>query len=727
MPPESTRSPDIDEKLRQHWSQREEGYKPRTKHLEENGEPKYINRLFLESSPYLLQHAHNPVDWRPWNDDSLKAAKDQNKLIFLSVGYATCHWCHVMEEESFEDEEIAAYLNSHYIPIKVDREERPDIDAIYMRAIRALTGRGGWPISIWLTPDGEPFGGETYIPPKDGDRGRSVGFLSMLKSKHIMFEMDPNDTYSQATSLSARVKRSMARPIAGLSPTSATLEAAFKLAKKQFDPINGGRIGQPKFPSSFPLPFMIQRGLYGDKEASRMAIKTLDKMRQGGIYDQVGHGFHRYSVDGQWHVPHFEKMLYDNAQLALDYARASRLPNASRFTETARNILDYMRRDMTRPEGGFYSATDADSLTPTGEREEGRYFTWTPSEVEAALSVNESKLAIDRFGINAKGNIEGRTTLNQKRSLQTLARKTNRSAADVKSDLETIRKKLYAYRSKRNQPLLDDKLIVAWNGLAISAFAKGGFLLQRQEDIAIAVKAADFILENMLVDGKLMRIHAKGKPSHLGTISDHSFFIAALLDLFEVQGEKRWIEAAMKLDENVVAEFEHPEGGWYRTAKSAPPLLVRDTPSYDGAEPSGTSIMTLNLLRLNALTTVDKYRKRAEKAMKTHGRRLNNSPLAMDDMLTAIHWKTHKPKEIFIIGPTEKSLSGLKRTLSQAPLKNRVFVFLTDDKAKELESIIPPLKGKRSRDDRATAYVCQGGACQSPTTDPLRMRQLVSE
>jgi uncharacterized protein len=721
-PPKSTRSASLTQELKAAWQAREEGYVPRTKHVLEDGSPLFVNRLLLETSPYLKQHAHNPVDWRPWGAETLEEARAQRKPIFLSVGYATCHWCHVMEEESFEDLEIAAVLNEGYIAIKVDREERPDVDAIYMRAVRLLKGRGGWPMSVWLTEDATPFYAETYIPARSGDRGREVGFLSLLKELQFEYVANPDEINSQGAKLSRQIQRGLSRPTPGKPPADPLLDQALLKASMQFDPIQGGRTGRPKFPSSFPIPFLLQRAAYGDEKARDMALHSLKMMAAGGIYDHIGGGFHRYSVDAKWLVPHFEKMLYDNAQLASDYLVAGRLDPAAAYTEVARDILDYVNREMTHPEGGFYSATDADSLTPAGHREEGYFFTWTPAELERILGKADAELWMARYGVTKKGNFEGRNILHHRIPLEKLETADGKDALQARMD--GMRQRLYQERLQRPPPLLDSKILTAWNGLMISAFSQAGLWLDEPKYIEAAEASARFLLAHMRIDGSLYRSHSGGKTQHVAYIEDHAFLIAGLLDLFEATGKPEWLEEAFGLDAAVLSGYEDKDGGWYRSHKNHSELLVRETPSHDGAEPSGASYMVRNLLRFAALTGEDSYRARADAAFKAYGLILNQSPLALDDMLVSVHWRQNQPKEVIIVADTPKDAEKLLETYRESSCRNRVLVQATSTgQYGPLSELLPPLKGKTTKDGKARAYVCEGGSCQYPTTESDVLRR----
>ncbi len=695
-------------------------YVPRTRHVWENGTPKFTNRLIFESSPYLQQHAHNPVNWYPWGDEAFELARKSRRPVLLSIGYSTCHWCHVMEEESFEDEEIAAYLNANYVAIKVDREERPDIDAVYMSAVQALTGRGGWPMTTWLTPDREVFYGGTYFPPRDGSRGRSTGFLTILKRLRSQYDMDPATVADQAASLTKRIQAQMQpRPGSELPADGMILRAVEQYAG-QFDPIHGGLNHSPKFPSSLPNRLLFREYAHtGEERWLDMALLTLRRMARGGMYDQVGGGFHRYSTDKRWLVPHFEKMLYDNALLAVAYVEAYQLTGDEEFAAIAREVLDYVVREMSDPRGGFYSATDADSIGPDGEREEGWYFTWTPEEIRALLGDGAGRVEA-YYGVKPGGNFEGRTILNLERSpaeiAVTLGVKPERLAAEIRE----AKQAMYRARQDRPAPLLDDKVLTSWNGLMISAFAVGGFVLDDADYRARGERAAGFLLDNMIVDGRLRRSYKEGRARHTAYLDDYAFLIQGLLDLYEATGKLRWLEQAIELQATLDRFYADSSGGYFMTANDAAPLLAREKPSYDGAEPSGNSVALFNLLRLHEWTTDDRYRAASEKMLRAFGPRLERSPRAMSEMLLGVDFRRSEPKEVVVVLP-EKGGNGkeLLDVLRSNFLPGKVLVLVREgDELQRHAERIPLVAHKVARKGKATAYVCNGGVCRLPTSDP---------
>jgi uncharacterized protein YyaL (SSP411 family) len=688
-------------------------YKPRTRHLRSDGSAKYTNRLFLESSPYLLQHAHNPVNWYSWSDDAFEAAKVLKRPLLLSVGYSTCHWCHVMEEESFEDEEIATYMNENYISIKVDREERPDVDGVYMAAVQALTGQGGWPMTVWLAPDRKPFFGGTYFPARDGDRGARNGFLSILKYLKNEYDKNPDKIATLSTEIANAIQTQLGAVSVGELPKEEVLAKAAQFYKSRFDANNGGLVGAPKFPSSLPLRFLLREfHRTGDQALLDMTVLTLNKMAAGGIYDQVGGGFHRYSTDDHWLVPHFEKMLYDNALLAMTYLDAYQVTRNKDYERVAKEILRYVARDMTSPEGAFYSATDADSQDELGKREEGYFFTWKQEELDAVLGEATSRQLQDYFGVTKQGNFEGRNIL-------FIAKPTTDSTK--LAQIEEAKELLYEKRNHRLKPHRDEKVLTAWNGLMISAYAQAGRVFANQEYVTRATKAADFILSRLQKNEKLYRSYKDGEARIVAFLDDYAFFIAALLDVYEATSDLKWFQEALRLDAIVATDFEDREnGGFFMTGSGHEKLIAREKPAYDGAEPSGNSIAVLNLLRLGEFTTQDSYRKRAVKAFGAFSQTLTRQPMALSEMLIALNFYQVRPKEIVIVAPKGKrnDVEPFLDVLRTQFVPSRVFAVV--EEGPELMAhakVFPWIQGKIARNGMATAYVCEKGICQFPTTD----------
>jgi uncharacterized protein YyaL (SSP411 family) len=708
--------------LRAKWAGRSPSYTPRTRHLRPDGSPKYTNRLFLESSPYLLQHAHNPVNWYPWSDEAFETARRLGRPVVLSIGYSTCHWCHVMEEESFDDEEIARYLNENYVIVKVDREERPDVDAVYMSAVQRMTGGGGWPMTVWVTPDRKPFFGGTYFPARDGDRGVRVGFLSLLRQVKEAYGAESGKVAEVSTRLAEAIRADLApRSAAAPMPGPSVLESAASYYRSRFDSTEGGLSGAPKFPSSLPIRFLLRfHRRAQDAEALHMATLTLEKMAGGGMYDQVGGGFHRYSTDAEWLVPHFEKMLYDNALLTMAYLEGYQATGREEFAQVAREILRYVQRDMTSPEGAFYSATDADSLAPGGKREEGRFFTWTPAEIETVLGKDRARLVLSYYGVTASGNFEGRNILHVARPLGGVAGDHGLRAERGRAVIEESKELLYAARAKRPPPLRDEKVLAAWNGLMIGAYARAALTLGEDSYAGRAERAADFVLSRMRKDGRLRRSYKDGRAQHEGYLDDYAFVIAGLLDLYEVTARVRWLEEAMALDRVLERDFEdHDAGAYFMTSATHEALIAREKPGYDGAEPSGNSVQALNLLRLQELTTDDRYRQRAERTLGALSSTLSRSPAALSELLLAVDFRLDRPKEIVIVTPSSASeAKPFLAKLRSLFLPNRVLAVAVQGKDLEAQAgIVPLLRGKVARRGQATAYVCEKGICRLPTSD----------
>ena len=719
--------PDVVDRLRAAWDARPRGYVPRTRHLLPDGRPRWTNRLFLETSPYLLQHAHNPVDWRPWGDEAFEDARRLGRPVLLSVGYSTCHWCHVMEEESFEDEEVARFLNEHYVVIKVDREARPDVDAVYMNAVQTLAGGGGWPMTVWLTPDRQPFYGGTYFPARDGDRGVRVGFLTLLRKLRATYDDQPDRVVEAAASLAEQVRKNLAVAATDdARPGAQTLREAVAHVRESFDETNGGTRGAPKFPSNVPVRFLLRwHRRTGDPDALRMATVTLAQMAAGGIRDHVGGGFHRYSTDARWLVPHFEKMLYDNALLVLAYVEAHQATGRADFADVAREILRYVEREMTAPEGGFYSATDADSPAPSGRREEGWFFTWTPAELEAVLGADDARAVGAYYGVTAEGNFGGRSILHVSRALDAVARELGRTPEELAATVADARERLYAARARRPPPLRDDKILAAWNGLMISAHARAALALGDASWADRAARAAGFVLDHMRRDGRLFRSWRDGRPEHAGYLDDYAFLVAGLLDLYEATGEVRWLREAIALDGVLAAHYEDREGGgFFMTADDSEELLAREKPAWDGAEPSGNSVHALNMLRLHELTTDDAYRRRAERTIDAFGPRLAADPVRLSEMLLALDWRLDAPKQVVVAttGAREEAASFLA-TLRTRLVPNRILAVTAPGDG--LAALVPVTEGKLALGGHATGYVCENRVCDLPTTDPAVFAKLV--
>jgi uncharacterized protein YyaL (SSP411 family) len=696
----------------------------RTKHLVD-GKPKYTNELAQETSPYLLQHAHNPVAWRAWNPASLAEARATDRPIFLSVGYSTCHWCHVMEEESFEDENIARVINEHFIPIKVDREERPDVDGIYMTAVQALTGHGGWPMSVFMTPLLKPFFAGTYFPAKDGDRGSSIGFLTILGRLAETWMKDRSRVDLSADEITRELSPLFGAPAPTDLPSLDVVEGAVGFFSSRYDPVWGGLAPAPKFPSSLPIRVLLRHhARSGERAVLEMAVTSFQKMAEGGLRDHVAGGFHRYSTDEKWLVPHFEKMLYDNALLVMSGLEVFQVTGAPPVAEVVKDTLRYIERDMTSPDGAYYSATDADSLNDRGEREEGWFFTWTPNELVRELGAERARVCTAAWNITARGNFEGRSILWRPRPLADVAKDLDIPIEDVARALTEAKETLYRVRNARPLPLRDEKILAAWNGLTISAFARASFVLDEPRYKTIASTAAAFVLDKMRGDdGRLWRTFKDGTAKNAGTLEDHAFMLQACLDTFEATGAPRWLDDARALERIVALHFaDAANGGFYLAPDDASELLARAKPSHDGAEPSGNSVHALNLARLAALLDDAALRTRAERTVRAFGQVLRRHPAAMAEMLLALEMLHAVPKEIVVVARDldAADVRALLQPLRTAFLPNRVLVQARA--ADALASVVPHLQGRVAVDDKPTVYVCERRACKLPATtvDELR-------
>ncbi len=692
-------SDDVAARLREAVGRRKEF---RTQHLREDGSPRWTNRLALETSPYLLQHAHNPVDWRPWGDEAFAAARALDRPVFLSIGYATCHWCHVMEEESFEAPDIAQILNERFVAVKVDREERPDVDAIYMQAVQMLTQHGGWPMSVFLTADGKPFFAGTYFPARDGERGARSGFHTILLELDRVWREERQRATQSAGQIAQAVQQSLAADAPTGLPELHVLQGAMSYYAQVFDPREGGVRRAPKFPSSMNVRFLLRYWKRtGDEQALAMARLTLEKMALGGLFDQVGGGFHRYSTDARWLVPHFEKMLYDNALLAIAYVEGWQATQEPFLRRIAGQVLDYAAREMTDPSGAFWSATDADS-----EGKEGTFFVWTPAELRAALGEEDGARAAALFGATDEGNFEGSNVL----SLDHLP------DAEELAFLDRVRPILYQARSRRPPPLTDTKILTAWNGLMISAFARAGLAFAREDYVEKAARAADALLRAHFASGVLLRT-----GRHQGMLEDHAFLAAGLVDLYEASGEKRWLETARALHLELARRFAHPEGGFYRTPDDHEAMLAREKPAYDGAEPTGNSVAALTLLRLEALTGEAGFREQAERLLRSAGALLAGAPAALGEMLLAVDFLLSLPREVVLVRPAEGSDCELLDVIRGRFEPSQVLIRQREGAppATPLAEDRPPRSGK------AAAYVCVKGACQLPVTDPEDLAELL--
>ena len=698
----------------------------------------HTNRLIHEKSPYLLQHAHNPVDWYAWGPEAFEAARNQDKPIFLSIGYSTCHWCHVMERESFENEQIAAILNKYFIAIKVDREERPDVDRIYMAYVQATTGGGGWPMSVWLTPDLKPFLGGTYFPPEN--RYGRAGFPALLERVADAWRNDRQKIMQSGADVVAHLEEAAeVAPAGSLDPNS--LEVGFLQFRRSFDPKLGGFGGAPKFPRPVTHNFLLRYAERAHKEEAReMVLSTLRAMAKGGMHDQLGGGFHRYSVDERWFVPHFEKMLYDQAQLAVSYLEAYQITHDAFFAEVARRTLDYVLRDMTDKDGGFYSAEDADSVIDPAKPEvkgEGAFYVWTRAEIGQILGEPLASWFSYRYGIGPHGNVEsdphdeftGKNILFEAHTVEETAKRLSELLAEVQKGLDAAVQKLLAARSKRVRPHLDDKVLTAWNGLMISALAKAGAVLSEPRYSAAATRAAEFVLHRMYDarTGVLLRRYRQQDAAIPGFLDDYAFFTQALLDLYEAQFDVRYLETAVRLTGKQRELFEdRGHGGFFSSAGGDASLLIRMKDDYDGAEPSGNSVAALNLLRLAQVTNRQELRECAEKTLRAFASRINGAPSAVPQMLVAYEFSLSKPKQIILVGDrSTPEAQAMLHVLRERFLPDAIALFVDEASRKALAGYLPVIRDMSADHHKTTAYVCENYMCKLPTADAAKFAELL--
>jgi uncharacterized protein YyaL (SSP411 family) len=672
--------------------------------------PASTNRLAASTSPYLLQHAHNPVDWYPWGEDALARARNEDKPILLSIGYSACHWCHVMAHESFENEAIAGLMNTHFINIKVDREERPDLDDIYMAATMAMNhGHGGWPMTVFLTPDQQPFFAGTYFPPED--RHGRPGFPAILRRIAELWRDNRPALERVGGELAAHLRESVAPSPGAIDLDSALAQLTSQLATT-FDPAWGGFGQAPKFPPATLLRLLLLVHRRGDARALPMVRRTLDGMARGGMYDQIGGGFCRYSTDDQWLVPHFEKMLYDNALLARTYLEAYQVTADPFYRQVATEVLDYIVREMTAPDGGFHSATDADS-----EGEEGKFFVWTPAEVRAVLGAEAAPLALEWFDISEDGNWEGRSIPHTPKPLDEVAAGFGLDAATARVRLAEARDALYLARGSRVKPGLDDKVLTAWNGLMIGAMSEGTRVLGEARWLDAAVRAAEFVLDNLrTTDGRLLRSWRAGTAHLNAYLEDYAFLGSGLLDLYEAGGGGRFLDEARGLAERMLADFAAPGGGFFSTSTGHEPLLVRHREGHDGALPTANGAAAHLLARLAAHEGRPDWRTAAEDALGVWGAALAREPRAFAQSLLALGFLREGPVELAFIGPgPDPGLAALRLEVAHHFLPHRIIGH--HDPASE-ESKQPLLAGKTLVKGRSALYVCHDFACRRPVTRP---------
>jgi uncharacterized protein len=672
------------------------------------------NRLAKEKSPYLLQHADNPVHWLPWGNDAFEKAKTEDKPIFLSVGYATCHWCHVMAHESFEDDEVAEILNAHFISIKVDREERPDVDKIYMSVCQALTGRGGWPLTVLMTPEGKPFYAGSYFP--KSSRMGLPGLMDILNQLAVMWQNDRDRILTSSNKIIASIQPQPGSNLRAPLPNRNTLTKACNQLSQSFDNLWGGFGKAPKFPSPHNFTFLLRYHLRNpESTALEMVEKTLDAMRGGGIFDQVGFGFHRYSVDDQWLVPHFEKMLYDQALLAMAYTECYQATGKDRFARVAQEIFTYVLRDMTDPLGGFYSAEDADS-----EGKEGLFYVWTPTEIKTCLGDKPGDVFCRFYNITDQGNFEGGKSIpHMPLSPESFADREGIEIQQLFGDLENAREKLFQFRENRIHPLKDDKIITSWNGLMIAALAKGAQALGDIRYTNAAEKAAGFILKNLVdVKGRLLRRYREQEAALPAYLDDYAFLVWGLLDLYESTRNVYWFEEAIKLNRDMINLFwDETDGGLYFTGRGNERLITRSKEIYDGALPSGNSVAAMNLLRLNRMTGRMDLAQKVEQLIGAFSGQVSHYPMAHTQFLAAVDFMVGPTREIVIAGNSELDATlAMVKKIQEKFLPNKVVLFRPDEgqTADRCIALAPFLKDMHSQEQTPTVYICEQYTCKAP-------------
>ena len=729
----------------------------------------HTNRLAHEKSPYLLQHAHNPVDWYPWGDEAFAKARRENKPIFLSVGYSTCHWCHVMAHESFESEEVAAIMNREFVNIKVDREERPDVDRVYMTFVQATTGGGGWPMSVWLTPDLKPFVGGTYFPPEE--RYGQPGFKKVLERIATAWQENHENIVEQGGKIVAALQESQSAAKSEAQIDAATLEAAYRQIDRSYDPKEGGFGNAPKFPRPVTLNFLTRSYARDPKSESgkhalEMALFTLRKMAAGGMHDHIGGGFHRYSVDRYWHVPHFEKMLYDQAQLAVAYLDAYQIlgaphrnplpgqgeadpkaPARVEYESVARGILDYVARDMTSKEGGFFSAEDADSPVVAGigdpghsKTAEGAFYIWTKKEIDAALG-DAAEIFDFHYGVQAHGNapegsdphdeFRGKNILIERHTISETAQRFKKRDEDISKSLARSREKLFTVRSKRPRPHLDDKIIAAWNGLTISAFARAAQVLDDARYLEIAARAAKFLQTNLYDSSRkiLYRNYRGGRSDIEAFADDYAFVIQALLDLYEASFDIEWLKFAMELQETQDRLFfDEKNGGYFSTSGKDESVFLRMKDDNDGAEPAASSVAALNLLRLSQFRDDKQMAQRARKTIDAFATTLSHFPSAMPQMLLALDYSLSKPRQIVIAGKKDAPETNALLKEVHRHFLSRTILFLADggEGQKYFGEKNEAIRAMSLVNGKPAVYVCENFTCKAPVTEPTALRDLLS-
>ena len=677
------------------------------------------NRLIHETSPYLLQHAHNPVNWYPWGEEAFKKARKENKPVLLSIGYSACHWCHVMEHESFENEKIAALMNELFVSIKVDREERPDLDEIYMNAVQMLTGRGGWPMTVFLTPDGKPFYGGTYFPPED--RQGIPGFPRILVGVSQAYRERPEEVQKSVSQILAALQRMSESRETTKDLSKSIVSAGAESIARAYDPDHGGLGQAPKFPHASVYELFLRH--YAASENQRfldMVVHTLTKMVQGGIYDHLGGGFHRYSVDAKWLVPHFEKMLYDNAQLVRIYAHAYTATREPRFRSVVEETVSYLVREMLHPEGGFYATQDADS-----EGEEGKFFVWTEDEVEGVLGEEEGRVFGRMYDVVEPGNFEGKSILHPILTVEQASKLFGKEYAEIEGLVDNAKRRLFAERENRVKPFRDEKIIAAWNGLVLSGLAEAIKISENPTYIEAAQKTVEFMFHKMFRDGFLLHTYKDGQAKLLGYLDDYAFVAVGLLDLYETLFDRSYLDRAVGLADVMLREFwDERDGGFFYTGKSHEQLISQAKPVFDGSIPSGNAMAAQLLLRLYHFTGENRYRAAADRVLRSYYDAMANQPFGFAHLLCALDTYVRGAKEIVIVGaPRDAAVKKMVAEVNSLYLPNKVLQIAPPDTA--LAEISPLLQGKAQVDGRATAYVCHNFTCSAPVTSASELRDVL--
>ncbi len=698
------------------------------------------NRLINEKSPYLLQHAYNPVDWYPWGDEAFEKAKKEDKPIFLSIGYSTCYWCHVMEREVFENEQLADLMNKNLVNIKVDREERPDVDRIYMKALQAMSGHGGWPMSVFLTHDLKPFYAATYIPPTP--KHGIPGFGDVVRAINNVWKNEREKITQTSRQIYDHLSKSVSPVLPQQNLDENILDNGFAQIKDAFDPENGGFGDAPKFPTpvmfNFLLPYHIRTG---ERQALEMPLFTLKKMAHGGIYDHIGGGFHRYATDAKWRVPHFEKMLYDQAQLITSYIEAYQITGDEFYANTAKDVLEYVNRVMTAPQGGFYSAEDAESAVDPdnpSEKEEGAFYVWSYEEIDSVLTADEMAVAEKYYDIRKDGNVDadphgvftGKNIFSIVTSKEETARELGKEPGDITGLQSSIRRKLFEAREKRTKPHLDDKILVSWNGLMISACARAFQVFGKDEYLHMANNAARFIL-NTLYDGdsrKMLRRYRDGEARIEAHLEDYAFLIRSLIDLYEASFEIDLLDTALRLSKDMIELFYDEEnGGFFDTSGKDPSVILRSKEWHDSAEPSGNSIAIENLLRLSYMFGRDDYREKAMKSLSYFSEIMNKAPQATAQFLAVLDLALSKPKQIIIAGDVyEPATQTLLREVQSRFIPGKVLLLADGSNGQEyLSSKVEFIGTVKKIDEKPTAYVCENFTCELPVNEVDKLRNLL--